>query len=209
MPEPSLFDACLLNPGNIFKTVHRRLCTCTWRKNIPNPSLSSYIKHCMREAPHYWHRAAQLSTVFPSQSWPSCRSGYPEAEAPIVQRTDEGKIWSSRSFMQLHTAAGQSTATHHPGAFIYVPLISHLRPLPPHCPLNGNVFFSSSEPSETAVMAVIRALVAWADRLDDGVQQHRGPEALWLGLADRSFAAIDFPSTPLRNHGCAAKVKMC
>lgn len=47
--------------------------------------------------------------------------------------------------------------------------------------------------------------MALADRLDDGVQQYRGIVALWLGLADRSFAVIDFPSTPLRNHGCAAK----
>lgn len=168
MPESSLFDACLLNPGNIFKTIHRRSCTCRWRKNIPNPSLSSYIKHCMREAPHYWHRAAQLSTVFPSQSWPSYRSGYPEAEAPIVQRTDEGKIWSSRSFMQLHTAAGQSTAAHRPGAFIYVPLISHLRPLPfasPHLPSlppqrQCFLLIKRAPEPETAVMAVIRALVA-------------------------------------------------
>lgn len=159
MPESSLFDACLLNPGDwnqeigFLQSNPRPIMHIynRWRKNIPNRSLSSCIGYCMRKAPHYWDRAAQLSTVFPLQSWPSCRWGYPEAETPdrSMQRTGEGKICP---FTQLHAASYSPEPINCSPSSRW----PHLRPIyalcplllltSPHCPLNGNAILIKRAP---------------------------------------------------------------
>lgn len=155
MLDSSLFDACLLNPGNWISakqpTQIMHHAHIQWMAQKHTESITQLIYRILHAQGSRIIGTGPLSSrrCFRCNRGPA-RSGCPEAETPdrSMRRTDEGEIWSSRSFMQLHTPRANQLL-----ALIQVPSF-HLRPLPfasPHLPSfapSTAILFSSSEPQK-------------------------------------------------------------